>query len=192
MGGDSNLYAYVLNDPINNVDPFGLIVPSDKLALAANPALAAALGYANTYGRQTIQAFGAVGANVVATGARFGSRIAQGLANVGRAAQNFVCTSPGTGQAGPAAISNLQKAEPIIRFGADRVPVANNVLAYARTQLGPTGEALLRTADEYWEFVYNLANATKDYRNALPTAEQQRDALQSIYNAAALIFGGHY
>ena len=42
-GGDTNLYGYVLGDPVNFIDPTGLIVPALVYACALNPMCSAAV-----------------------------------------------------------------------------------------------------------------------------------------------------
>jgi hypothetical protein len=187
-GGDPNLYAYCNNDPVNHVDPGGLIFTD---TCRANPPVCAAAmsGGPTTYaltpqGRQTLQGIGAVGA-----------RVGQGLGNAVQAVRNFFScprTLPGVGPDTARNSVNAFANTPAVPRGVQTVPsiVQSGQQGIARSQQAIENARAILEYESHpaRQWVYRTLEATAPWRTNLPF-EEQRAALNSIFESARIIFG---
>ncbi len=171
-GGDANLYAYVVNDPVNNVDPAGLAWIN---SCSANPICA------------TLPGMGVAGAPVVAP------VVANNAGRLQSAAQTLL----GMGIRAVQRLSNL-----VCRVGTrpgrpDTIPVGGNTPAVplmnqVLPSFAPQVSRVAGGVQDYWNpatrWLHETLTATANYRNYLPL-EEQRAALNSIFESARIIFG---
>jgi len=190
-----NLYAYVGNEPVNNIDSLGLCTGSSLCACFANPANAAACSQAGITGEQAAEKGGPqvvqVGQQIIQAGQEWlegGEAAAPEAANCAAAEAPAVQQAYQTGQGVNGTDQALfQKAAEIVA----KAPIGDpDVDALAETpppELADTAEPWLGESDyvpSNWDWAYRLTqtelNITREMRDTLPQQEAI-DALTKVF-----------
>jgi RHS repeat-associated protein len=187
-----NLYAYVLNDPVNAIDPEGLL----SIAKCLNPAMfsvcaSAGIIFAQNVGQRGLQAVRSVGQSIVQLVQRTGSAI-----------RDCFSRAPSPPPAVPQATPRLQLFIEEGKEVAIRVQTLPGVgpvgwkareiadMAARRGQASAEfAEEFLATQPQAWQWWYQTMQATRQWRESLPTIQQQFEASRLIDETAELLLG---
>jgi RHS repeat-associated protein len=180
-----NLYAYVLNDPVNLIDPEGLV----SIAKCLNPAMftvcaAAGIAFVQHHGQRAAQG--------VQSGLQW---VGRGFQRVGSAIGNCFSRAPSAPPpvASPAPQTAIQIIRPAgqqvrnwVTMNGERLYVEGKRAATVASEQTVNLNERLRVANDWWA---RTVQATEPFRQTLPNDQARWDAIREITETMERLFG---